>query len=171
MGHAVERSGPSRWELNAVVLCHLTRFFQAATQVVRQWRDPDDELVGALLTLSGNMLWARSGFEARDRAEEQQMAYGGALVSSVAERALGATGSGRRARALALLDRLEQELRLNHDAVLGKLSTELQAAALSGAPPGQVNAAVWSFLFPRFPYAESHEQLCRRIEAQLRSAG
>ena len=160
-------SGPSLWDLNGIVLCHLSRFFQAATQVVRESRDPDRDLVGALLTLSGNMLWARSGFEAADEAQEQQMAYGGAVIGSVAERALDATGSARRARALALLDRLERELRRDHDVLLELLADELGRLGLLGASPARTNAAIWALMFPRFPFEESHGELCARIACEL----
>jgi len=160
-------SGPGLWDLNGIVLCHLSRFFQAAIQVVREWRDPDRDLVGALLTLSGNMLWARSGFEAADVAQEQQMAYGGAVIGSVAGRALDASGSAGRERALALLDRLERELRRDHDALLELLVDELGRLGLLSASPARTNAAIWALLFPRFPFEESQGELCARIAREL----
>lgn len=73
---------PNIWELNAIVLCHTTRFFQAATLVLQQWKDPDEDLLTSLVSTSSNMLWARSSFEAADRAEEKSMAYSGAFLAA-----------------------------------------------------------------------------------------
>jgi hypothetical protein len=158
------------FHLNAIVLCHLNRFFHAATQVVRTWREADRDLLGAMLNLSGNMLWARSSFEARSRAEERSMAYTGAAVSSVAERVIGSADNQKKQQALAVLASLERELHERHDALLVVLLKELQAAGLTNASPATVNAAVWSLLFPSYPYACSHDELAEAIRARLAPA-
>jgi len=158
------------WHLNAIVLCHLNRFFQAAASVVHEWRDTDRDLLGALLTLSGNMLWARSSFEAQSREQERSMAYTGAVVSSVADKAVAGTGDLRKQQALALLASAELEIHETHDGLLTMLMKELQAAGLAHAAPGRVNAAVWSILFPSYPYACSYNELTEAIRQRLAPA-
>jgi hypothetical protein len=155
------------FHLNAIVLCHLNRFFHAATQVVRTWCETDRDLLGAMLTLSGNMLWARSPFEAGDRGEERAMAETGAAVSSVADRVITSVDNKKKQQALEVLASLERALHERHDVLLVVLLKELQAAGLTNASPATVNAAVWSVLFPSYPYACSHEELAEAIRSRL----
>lgn len=154
------------WDLNAIVLCHVNRFFQTARLAVRQAPLPDEQLLGSILSLTGNMLWARSSFEAADEVEAQEMAYTGALLGSVADQAVEGLDSFR-ARGLALLASAEAQLLAHHDRLLEGLLAELRAAGHD--TPAGVNRAVWQRLFPGYPYAQSqvelYEQLCRRLAA------
>ena len=161
---------PTIWELNAVVLCHIERFFSAATMALQQWRDPDEELLVSLVTTSSAMLWARSSFEAADREEEMSMAYTGAFISSVADRALdGLTGTG--ARAALTLAGLERQVRAQHDEILARLQRRLAEPDLADAGPARVNLLAWELLFPRFPHDASVPELCRLIGACLQGEG
>ncbi len=157
------------WDLNPIVLSHTNRFFQAATVVLQTWSEPDEDLLGALLTLSGNMLWARSSFEARSKHEEQGMAYSGAFISSVADRAaqglLGGVG-----QALDALTALERQVRCGHDAILAALAREFAHEALEQVSPAGLNDAVWERLFPEFAPDLSQGELCAAIRARLARA-
>lgn len=154
---------PTIWELNAVLLAHTTHFFVAANMVLERWQDPDEAFLGSLVNLSSNMLWARSSFDARDRAEEKEMAYTGAFLGSVADRALEGI-SGTRARAEQVLDQLERGIREGHEQLLELLQGQLAGQQLG---PGQVNRAVWEALFPRFSHDASLGELCRQIRLCL----
>ncbi len=157
---------PTIWELNAVVLSHTERFFHAAALALQQYKDPDEELLTSLVTTSSAMLWARSSFEAADREEEMSMAYTGAFVGAVADRALdGLTGTGAQA-ALTLAD-LERQVRARHDEILALLQRRLSEPHVADAGPADVNRLAWEQLFPRFPYDASVPELCRLIGACL----
>ena len=170
MDMSAVNSALTAWYLNSIVLCHINRFFQAATSVVRDWRDSDRDLLGALLTLSGNMLWARSSFEATSREQERSMAYTGAMVSSVADRAVSGAGNIKQQQALAVLASAEHEIHEIYDTLLAMVMKELQTAGLAHASPGRVNAAVWSLLFPAYPYACSQGELAEAIRERLLAA-
>jgi len=153
------------WDLNPIVLSHTNRFFQAATLVVQTWNDRDDPLLGALMELSGNMLWASSSFVAGSRQEEKAMAYSGALVGAMADLATkGNSGGNGPAQALALMER---QVRRSHDAILAFLARDLGAAGLEGVTPAQLNAAVWKRLFPEFSHELSLSELGEAIRAWL----
>ena len=158
------------WDINAVVLHHLGRFFQAARAAISNRPDPareDRALLGALVTLSGNMLWARSSFEAEDQDQERAMAYGGALIGSLAERALPAGEDRPRQRAAAALAALERQIHAVYDDLLCGLAGRLEAEGLSRGTPGQINEALWSFLFPCLPYGASQEELASTCQGLI----
>lgn len=161
---------PNIWELNSILLGHTTRFFQAATLTLHRWKDPDEALLSSAMNISSNMLWARSSFEAADRAQEQSMAYAGAFMGSVVERALeGMAGTGE--RAARILVELERQLRDHHDDILEVLQQRLATADMADAGPGRVNRAAWEIMFPRFPYDSSLPELCLQIQATLQGDG
>lgn len=157
----------SLWDLNMVVVTQTSRFFHAANLVLQSWTGADAELLRSLLTLSGNMLWARSSFEAADQAEEQQMAYSGAFIGTMAGQAVDAMEGDHRQQATALLTRVERQLRANHDQLLCLLDQEFKQQGLEAATPGQLNRAVWRRMFPGYPYGCSTAELCQLIRAQL----
>jgi hypothetical protein len=160
------------WDLNAIVLCHLNRFFQTARQVVQQCPRPDEQLLSSILSLTGNMIWARSSFEAADEEEAREMAFTGALLGSVSDHAVEGLDTFR-ARGLALLASAEEQLLAVHDRLLDGLLAQLRRDG-SQVSPASVNEAVWQRLFPGYPYGQSqvalYEQIRRRLVQQRRTA-
>ena len=118
------------------------------------------------MNLWGNMLWAGSSFKAANRREEKAMAYSGAFVSSVAERAVKELigGGGGALEALALLER---QVHLSHDAILASLARDLGEDGLDEASPARLNAAVWKRLFPHFPSGLSQAELCVEMRERI----
>lgn len=157
------------WQLNSITQHHITRFFQAATSVVEQWRDPDGVLLGSLLSLSGNMLWARSSFEAESEAESQAMAYTGAITGSLAGPAVAQLCgvAAWRQQALSVLAETERRLTACYDDLLTLLSGQLLAQGLGQATPAALNRAVWQRLFPAYPFQLSQAELRQAIRDQL----
>lgn len=154
-------------DLNPIVLCHIDRFFRCASQVLEGWYDHDEALLGALVELSGNMLWARSSFEARDRAEEQVMAHGGAFIGTLGGRAVkGLLGEGP----LEALAELELQIRHGHDAILAALARDLGQQGLETDSPARLNKAVWERLFPGYAYFWGNDALCQAIKERLQRA-
>lgn len=160
-----------QWQLNAIVLQHIDRFFGAAQQAVQAWSPNDDALIGGLGTLVGNLLWARSHFEAPNQRQEEQMATTGAVVSSLADRVVQGQSGTARARALVALAEVERALRTDYDALLETVMGKLREQKLLGASPATVNAAAWSVLFPDFPASSSQPELVAALAARLQSAG
>lgn len=152
------------WDLNPIVLGHTDRFFRAAARVLEGWYDQDEALLGALVELSGNMLWARSSFEAASRAEEHAMAHGGAFLGTMGDRAVkGLLGQGP-ATALA---ELERQVRQAHDAILAALARDLGQDRLETTSPARLNKTVWERLFPGYDHEASHQELCSAIRDRL----
>lgn len=155
------------WDLNPIVLCHIDRFFGAASQVLDSWHDPDEAFLGALVELSGNMLWARSGFQARDRAEEYAMAHSGAFIGTMGGRAVqGLLGHGPG----AALAELERQVRQAHETILAALARDLGHEGLQTDSPARLNRMVWERLFPGYEYGQSQQELRRAIEERLARA-
>ncbi len=153
----------SRWELNAIVLCHVQRFFAAANQVVNGWEDPNLALERTLVSLAGNLLWVRSSFDAQSEEESEAMATVGALAGTFG----GAIPAAQdpREQALLLLDSLERQCLESVDLILADLQQSLaQRQPLSSR---QVNRLVWERLFPQYPYECGSEELKRRIRRRL----
>lgn len=153
--------------LSAVVMQQTQRFFAAAAQAVERLAETDQQMLGTLVTLSANMLWAHSGARGVDPAQGEAMAERGALLSALGERTLRG-GLGNLAGALQTLDALEAELIEGHDALLEMLLRDLQAQGLGRATPGQLQAAVWKRLFPGYPHACGQKTLCQAIVRRLR---
>lgn len=159
---------PTLWDLHAVVLHHHRLFFDAAAQVVREWRDPQSEQIGALLGLIGNLLWARSEYATANRQDEETVALGGAVLGSVGPQ-LVPGAAGAQAAAAALLGEQERQLVDNMDSVLDALQQELTAAR-AGATPGALDRWVWERLFPGTPYGLGRLQLEDALRARLAAA-
>lgn len=156
-----------QWQVNAILLSQINRFFGAAQQAVQAWSPNDEALIGGLGTLVGNLLWARSHFDAPNREQEEQMATTGAVVSSLADRVVQGQSGTARARALATLGEVERVLRTNYDAVLETVMGRLREERLLGATPARVNAAVWGVLFPDVPHDASQTGLVEALAARL----
>jgi len=155
------------WDLNAVVLCHLQRYFSAVTAVIQGWEDVGNRELGQLTSLLGNVAWARSGFVTDSRAEEEAMAWTGALAGALGDRLADLAGD-RRHEALALVCAEERRVREHFDLIVEALAAELGDRSPT---PGELNRWVWRRLFPSYPWecgvAELQEAIRRRLEAAL----
>jgi hypothetical protein len=153
----------SPWELDAIVLCQVTRYFQAAR---RASATLDDKQLESLVGFAGNMLWAHSAFSGVDKPQERAMAVLGGAAGTVAG-GLDLGGGARREAAEAALDELEVDLLGRIDAILELLLGELRDNGLDGAGPATVNAWVWNRLFPGYPWPCGQRELERAIRARL----
>ncbi len=160
---------PTLWDLHTVVLHHTRLFFDAAAQVVGEWRDAESEQIGTLLGLVGNLLWARSEYDAVNRGDEETVAFGGAVLGTVGPDLMAAE-SPAKAAAMALLAEQERSLTEQMDAVLKALQAEL-ARSRDVSTPGQLDRWVWERLFPEVPYGLGRLQLEALLRRRLVAAG
>jgi len=143
-----------RWDLNAILLHHRTRFFQAADLAARSLeRDPR-----AALALLGTLAWAASPFVAEDEEEQAGLAFGGALASQLTE----AGGAS-----LPALARVERELAARHDRLVDAIWSQLVAQGRTEDSPAAVNEFVWRRLFPEVEYGLSWAELVERLRVAL----
>ena len=158
----------SIWDLNAIVLAHTQRFFQAVTCVVDNWVDPDRAFLGSVTALLGNLVWAASSFQAKDIEQEKAMAYGGALAGTLGGD-LPAGDSLFEQQAELILAAQERQLYTNFDQLLKHLQAQLKAEGLGNKSPAKVNAWVWERLFPHYTYGMSQVELQEAIKVRLRA--
>jgi hypothetical protein len=156
----------TRWDLNAVVLCHCQRYFAAVTAAIQGWQDPGDQELGQLASLLGNVLWARSAYVGLDRAREQALSVGGAVVGTIGGR-LGELSDDPRAQALALVAAEERLVLEQHDELLAGLAAELVGQSMT---PGEFNRWVWERLFPQYPYSLGTSELQAAVRERLGAA-
>ena len=153
----------SPWDLNAIVLAHANRFFQAARRVTPSLQDKQ---TASLVSFAGNMLWAHSAFADVPKDQERAMAVVGGAASSFADKVdLG--GGERQAAAEQALDELERELLARVDPLVDRLMGELSVEGLAESSPGVVNAWVWNRLFSGYPWAVGQGALEAAISARL----
>ncbi|MCB9638501.1 MAG: hypothetical protein H6728_12995 [Myxococcales bacterium] len=164
----LESGRPSRWQISLMMLQHQEHFFRAIGDVVREWPDTQRDQFAALIALLGNMLWARSTYDARDKDQEQLMAYAGATAGTFASQI--APQSDVRGRLENFLDSIEQRFYAAHDALVALLETKIQALPQEACTPGQVQAMVWETLFADIPYGKGTFALQRSLETYLRGA-
>ncbi|MEZ4238239.1 MAG: hypothetical protein R3F59_19230 [Myxococcota bacterium] len=150
------------WDLNAVVLAHVNRFFQAARRVVPHLQD---DQASALVGFAGNLLWANSAFADVPDAQKRAMAVVGGAAKTLADQL--DLGGGRQRVAQRAMDDLEQELLAHLDPLLEGLVRDIEAAGLAEASPGTVDAWVWQRLFPGYPWAAGEATLEAAILARL----
>ncbi len=158
MDRTNQTSLPNHWELNAIVLHHSQRFFDAVNQVIERWSDPDEARLGSLIALVGNVLWAQSPYITRGPAEEETFALAGALAATVGEK-MGGVEVEARLLAREIVSRNERRLRARHDDIVEQLLTELRTEQPPDPTPGTINRWVWDRMFPGFSFDLGQSQL------------
>ena len=145
-----------RWDVNAIVLHHRSRFFLAATMAARDLgREPRSPLA-----LLGTLAWAASPFVAEDEDEQAGLAFGGALAGRLAD-------DGGTAGLLAPLARVERALAARHDRLVEEIWKGLVDEGRTEASPSAVNELVWRRLFPEIEYGLSWGELIERLRLAL----
>ena len=153
----------SPWELDAIVLCQVTRFFQAAR---RASATIEDKQLESLVGFAGNMLWAHSAFSGVAKPQERAMAVLGGAAGTVAG-GLDLGGGTRREAAEDALDQLEVDLLGRMDGIVALLLGELRQDGLEDAGPATVNAWVWNRLFPGYAWPCGQRELEGAIRTRL----
>lgn len=153
----------TRWDLNAVVLCHCQRYFSAVTAVIQAWEDADLQELGQLVTMLGNTVWARSGFVGADKGREEALAMAGAMTGTYGGQLVGAASDLRR-RALALVCAEERRVWEQYDQLLDGLAAELGARMMK---PGELHRWVWERLFPQYPWGCGVAELQEAVRGRM----
>jgi len=155
----------SVWQLNAVVLSHSNRFFQAAARAVSRVEAEARGRGSRWVALAGNLLWAQSPFISEHKGEEEVMALAGAVAGSLAEDIAPSPATGL----AELVSAQERQLLLCADVIVARLQRELNAGG-DAVSPAQVNRRTWERLFPDYRYEASTLELEQTIAERLASA-
>ena len=156
----------TRWDLNAVVLCHCQRYFGAVTTVVQAWEDAGLHDLGQLVATMGNLAWARAGYVGLGRGPEEALSVAGAMAGTWGGELVGASGDLRQ-RALAVIAAEERHVWANLDPILDTLAAELGTRMMK---PGELDRWVWERLFPQYPWGLGLSELQEAIRQRLAPA-